>query len=106
MVNHAWKEFARNGGDPDLRFDAVGANYLDVCNVENTAEDADYAARARAGLRNLLAGRITEFSMFYPCHVPDRKAWFVMNARPLGGDFGGVVVSHVDVTEWQEENAP
>jgi two-component system CheB/CheR fusion protein len=104
MVNHAWKEFARNAGDTDLRYGAIGVNYLDVCSVEKSATDAQFAARARVGLKDLLGGKITEFSMFYPCHGPTERAWFVMNARRLGGDFSGVVVSHVNVTEWQAED--
>ncbi|MGS4943970.1 chemotaxis protein CheB [Meridianimarinicoccus sp. RP-17] len=104
MVNHAWKEFGRNAGDPGERYEAVGVNYLDVCRVEQGAPDSTFAEKARTGLGDLLAGKISEFSLFYPCHGRDERAWFVMNARPLGGDFGGAVVSHVDVTEWQKEN--
>jgi two-component system CheB/CheR fusion protein len=105
MVNHAWKEFARNASDGDLHYDAIGVNYLDACSVEKSDEDAQFASRARAGLKDLLAGRITDFSMLYPCHGPSGNAWFVMNARPLGGDFCGAVVSHVNVTEWRAEDS-
>lgn len=77
-----------------------GTNYLEVCRVDGEVSDAGYAGRAAEGLRAVLAGRLTQFTMEYPCHSPTEERWFVMHVRPLIGELRGAVVSHVNVTAW------
>jgi two-component system CheB/CheR fusion protein len=96
LVNRAWRDFAAENGNAALLGSGVGADYLDVCR-RSDGEDRAFGARVVAGIQGILDGTETRFSMEYPCHAPDRQRWFVMNAAPLQ-EFGGVVVSHVDVT--------
>ncbi len=106
MVNRAWEAFARNNGDPALMHSGTGQNYLEVCQVACETEGADSdAARAYQGLRRVLAGEQAHFSMEYPCHAPDQQRWFVMHATRLGGPRPGVVVSHIEVTDWRQKRA-
>lgn len=77
----------------------IGENYLDVCDrVEG--DDAEYAAASAAGIREVLAGDRTSFSMDYPCPGPDGSmCWFRLLVAPLPGPAGRrAVVMHIDVT--------
>jgi|GEM_PF-260916 len=97
-VNQAWEDFGRAAG-VDASQVGVGVNYLQV--VERAAIAGDQsAAQALAGLRSVLDGRQTSFQMQYPCHEPGGDHhWHLMTASPLGRPQGGVVISHLEVTE-------
>jgi two-component system, chemotaxis family, CheB/CheR fusion protein len=103
-VNEAWRRFARSNGDPDLQHCGIGSNYLTVCN--SASESDGDALRAHDGLRDVLAGRLTNFSLQYPCVSQNKQLWFVMHAAPVSHPGGGVVVSHVDITEWKQDPRP
>lgn len=90
--NAAWRAFAANNGGND---DAVGRNYLDVC---DRVEDP-YTTRLAAGIRALLAGGTEPVEVEYPCHSPTQQQWFVATAvvhRETGR--ARVVVQHPDIT--------
>jgi two-component system CheB/CheR fusion protein len=95
-VNRAWNDFARRNGDPHLRRTSVGSNYLDVT---ESSEDPT-AAEALLGLRAVLAGERASFRLEYPCHSPNQRRFFVMDAVRLDGPGGGAVVSHMETTTW------
>jgi PAS domain S-box-containing protein len=94
MTNRPWVEFAvANGG---VLSASLGDNYLQAC---DGAPGDQFADRAGAGLRGLLVGSETEFSMEYPCHGPGAKRFFVMRASRFAGPGAArLVVSHQDVT--------
>jgi PAS domain S-box-containing protein len=100
-VNYAsrsWLNFAqKNGGD--WTGVGPGADYLAVC--RSAAQKSDLLAQqALEGIEGVLAGRLAKFSLEYPCHEPEgRQRWFLMNVDPLPLAHGGVVISHVDITE-------
>jgi PAS domain S-box-containing protein len=96
MVNEPWERFAiENGGNPAGV--SVGVNYLEVCRRAVASGDGAAAAALR-GLEDVLAGRLSEFTVEYPCHAPDQQRWFLMHAkRALHG--GGIVLSHIDISE-------
>jgi len=97
MVNEPWKRFAcANGGDPGAV--SVGANYLEVC--RRAVADGDIGAEiALRGLDEVLAGRLDEFEMEYPCHSPQQERWFLMHAQRASASAARVVLSHTDITE-------
>ncbi len=97
-VNAAWRRFAADNGDPDLRHSGPGANYLQVC-ARAALEDGD-ARTAYDGLADVLAGRRGQFSFQYPCDSAGRRLWFLMHVAPVRHPGGGAVVSHVDITAW------
>ena len=103
LVNAAWRRFAADNGDADLRHSGPGSNYLRVC-ASAALSDAD-ARRAHDGVSAVLAGRLPSFSLQYPCHSRDRLRWFLMHAAPVAHPSGGAVVSHVDITAWVERGA-
>lgn len=80
VVNQAWERFAlANGGVPDEL--GVGINYLEVC--ARSAAEEPTAAAALHGLRQVLAGRIPEYSLEYPVHSPEEQRWYRLHARPM-----------------------
>jgi two-component system CheB/CheR fusion protein len=101
LVNEGWIRFARENGDPDLKHSGVGVNYLDVCAAHPNLPDATYAARAHKGILSVLQGRLSHFTMQYPCDAPNEARWFVMHVRPLTTEPGGAVISHINVSEWR-----
>ena len=95
-VNQAWLMFAvDNGGQPERT--GVGVNYLDLCARSAVAGCRD-AARVADGLRAVLAGHTVHSELEYPCPSPAVNRWFLLRITPLGGDPGGVVTSHVNIT--------
>jgi len=96
-VNAAWEAFARENGDPELRYTGIGANYLEVCRI---AAGEDHAVREIAArLEEVIEGKRAHLSWEYPCHSPEKKRWFLLSARPLGMEDAGAVVAHVDITQ-------
>ena len=100
LVNAAWRRFAQANGDSELSRSGPDSNYLEVCEASDP-EGGDYARRAVKGIRDVLGGVTTQFSMEYPCHSPDEERWFVMNVAPVQGQDYGAVISHVNVSSWR-----
>lgn len=97
-VNDAWSRFARDNGAPAALITGVGVNYLDVCR-QATGPASEGAQACLTGLLAVLAGSLAEFELEYPCHSPAVERWFFLRAAPLTSGAGGVVISHIDITE-------
>jgi formate hydrogenlyase transcriptional activator len=97
-ASRSWLNFAQeNGGD--WAGIGPGANYLAVSRTAVQKGDP-LAQQALEGIEGVLAGRLARMSMEYPCHEPrGRQRWFLMNVDPLPASPGGVVISHIDITE-------
>ncbi len=92
-VNPAWEREARENGAATAVVRGVGLDYLAACTGSGEA------ARARAGIAAVLAGRAADFRQEYGCpslRVPGR--WFQMVVTPPSGGRGAVVVHH-EITE-------
>ena len=96
-VNEPWRRFSEmNCGETATFY--VGQNYISVC--EQAALSGDQtAASLIGGLKSVLDGRCTRFSLEYPCHSPDEERWFIVWITPCkqGGE-SRVVVAHEDIT--------
>jgi EAL domain-containing protein (putative c-di-GMP-specific phosphodiesterase class I) len=93
MTNRAWARFAIDNGATARTGEQ---NYLAV---SDAAAAEETAVEASAGLRAIIAGRLAEFSLEYPCHSPTLERWYLMHAtRYTGPGEARVVVVHVDVT--------
>ncbi|MBE7556835.1 MAG: PAS domain S-box protein [Anaerolineales bacterium] len=95
-VNEGWERFAKANGDPELLHTGVGVNYLDVC---RRASGDLLAQAALAGIEAVLDGSQGIFTLEYPCPSPSESYWFTLYATPLAYEWGGAVVSHVNITE-------
>ena len=102
-VNQAWRDFAAAGTAAQDQVHE-GANYLAVCdqaahgpgaNSANSAEAAPFAAL----LREVLAGRRTQFQLEYPCHSPTEQRWFLVRVSRIAGSAPArFVAAHDNVT--------
>jgi PAS domain S-box-containing protein len=91
MTNRAWTRFAGEATDPA----AHGDNYLAVCD----AATDEWSQRSAIGLRAILAGEQSEFSMEYPCNGAQGGRWFVLRAtRYRGSGDARIVIARSDVT--------
>ncbi|WP_395736845.1 response regulator [Prosthecobacter sp.] len=97
-TNEAWLAFAE-ANDGAVEAMGVGTSYLAVCDASAASGDQD-AARFATGIREVMRGEVTRFSMEYPCHSPSQQRWFVGYVTPfLGNGPHSVVIAHVDVSE-------
>ncbi|WP_306549332.1 chemotaxis protein CheB [Desulfobulbus sp.] len=97
-VNEAWRMFA--AAHPPIRGNSnEGANYLTICDQAEGA-DAETAQAFAAGIRDVLQGRIDQFSLEYPCHSDEEQRWFIGRVLRLKG-YGNIhaVVVHENITE-------
>ncbi len=103
MINYAsksWEQFATENQGILNRL-SVGINYLDVCRrAANLGGDG--AKEALDGIGKVLAGKLQNFSMEYPCNDVKTARWFSMQVDRMPRDHGGVVISHTDITERKE----
>ena len=91
-VNRAWQEFAEENSLPVPAY-GIEINYLDTC---DTARDGGESA---AGIRSVLAGDSSSFSIEYPFHSPTQQRWFLMTVTPLSHSASsGAVIMHTDIT--------
>ncbi|MDO9583333.1 MAG: diguanylate cyclase [Desulfomicrobium sp.] len=97
-TNRSWKLFAQNNSLSD-QCRLQGENYITICD-SSTGVTAAEAKQAAAGIRAVLSGEASEFSLEYPCHSPREKRWFLMTVTPLAnaGVIDGAVVSHIQIT--------
>jgi PAS domain S-box-containing protein len=99
LVNEPWQRFARENGDPGLVACNVGTNYLKVC-MDSIGNGADEGARsAFSGISSVLQGQKDHFSLEYPCHMPNKNRWFILNASRLTGSRNAAVITHTDITD-------
>ena len=99
LANQAWRDFAERNGSQSLSHCGPGTNYLDICKIKDGA-DADIAQQVYYGLRKVLEGELERFTIKYPCHSPYQRRWFLMQATPIKHSSGGVLVSHINITDW------
>lgn len=100
-VNEAWREFALNNRTEDGKppeHTGVGVNYLGIC-LKCDDEYSGQAIEACEGIKSVIDGSVSVFTMEYPCHSPDVKRWFILKAEPLRTQDGGAVIIHTDITE-------
>jgi PAS domain S-box-containing protein len=103
-VNQAWERFARANGDPQLVHTCVGINYLEVCRTAAGNNSAE-AQQVMHGIAAVLAGKLDQFTIDYPCNSPNEERWFALRVTPLAGEHSGVVVAHEIITERRKADA-
>jgi diguanylate cyclase (GGDEF)-like protein/PAS domain S-box-containing protein len=102
-VNRAWREFTTAIG-PDRSDSNVceGANYLRVCD-EAAGPGSEEASAMAAGIRAVLCGAQSEFTIEYPCHSPAEERWFNASVTRLGtSSHAYVVVAHENITNQKQ----
>ncbi len=102
-VNESWSKFSLENslipGKP-YPYTDIGSNYLAACQ-SSINDDAGANNNPQEGIRAVLEGRLSTFSMEYPCHTADQQRWFKMKAMPVGSAKYGAVISHTDISEFK-----
>ncbi|HZS11476.1 MAG TPA: diguanylate cyclase [Nitrospirales bacterium] len=98
MVNPLWERYAKERND---LFPTTGGglvNYLEMCRTSAIGY-GEKAQEAAEGIESVLLGRRQNFFLDYrpPDMVPPR--WFVLSVVPLRRESGGVVITHLDITD-------
>lgn len=97
-VNDTWRKFATANDLLSPEF-GIGLNYVDICESAKGGNAVE-ARDAAAGLRAVLSGASTYYSLEYPCHSPSDRRWFEMTVTPLAEGMNlGAVVMHLNMTE-------
>lgn len=97
-VNEGWRRFA-TANVLQGRGQGVGCNYLHLCDGAQ-GDDSAEAVQVAAGIRAVLAGTATSYSIEYPCHSPSEQRWFLLKVAPLADvAITGAVVMHLAITE-------
>jgi DNA-binding CsgD family transcriptional regulator len=100
-TNRAWKRFAKQN-QLRMRPETKEINYLEICENTDVTTDRE-GLQVAAGIRDVIAGRLDEFVLDYPCHSPDEKRWFYMRVtRAPGPGPVRIVVSHENITSLRE----
>jgi len=96
-VNQTWQRF-QSAGPTYGPGPKVGHNYIEICDKEPESE-LNEARHIAAGIRSVLAGAVTIFSMDYRCHATSEERWFALTVTPLGDwPTRGAIVMHRDIT--------
>ena len=96
-VNAAWRTFGQENG-LRLPADAVGANYLRICEAA-TPPCHEEALRVAAAVRAALDGRDEPAAIEYPCHDQGRQRWFLVRIQPFDTPKGRrVLLVHENIT--------
>ena len=98
-VNEPWRIFARENSSPTTIVNHIGMPYLSVCKDSIGRDNDEGVEAAFIGIRSVLRGEQSQFTLEYPCHSPDEQRWFMMTVSKLKGAQGGVVISHANITE-------
>jgi PAS domain S-box-containing protein len=97
-VNDAWRRFARENGASASLESGVGLNYLEVCRTAS-GFSAEGAQECLTGLGAVLDDGLGEFESEYPCHSSSEQRWFLLRAVPLLDTEGGLVISHINISQ-------
>ncbi|MPZ22671.1 MAG: PAS domain S-box protein [Dehalococcoidia bacterium] len=95
MANDAWIRFA--GESPGRVHARLGGNYLEATRAWAT-RNPDVEAGI-AGLESVLAGDCDKVELEYAADGSEGRSWVLATITPLGGQGGGAIVSHSDITD-------
>jgi diguanylate cyclase (GGDEF)-like protein/PAS domain S-box-containing protein len=97
-VNAAWERFPGEDAIQRPGYE-IGLNYLEICDKAQ-GEDAADAHQVARGIRSVLEGTVSSFSIKYATHPPGGQSWFLLTVTPLAEDYrSGAVVMHLNITE-------
>jgi diguanylate cyclase (GGDEF)-like protein/PAS domain S-box-containing protein len=95
-VNDSWRRYSTTDEMPCGPGHGIGTNYVAVC---GNAADLPEAELIAAGIRSVLVGDRTSFSLEYECGPALQRLWFLLTVTPLASDrMNGVVVMQSDIT--------
>ena len=99
LVNDAWRLYASENEMSHQNGTCEGTNYLEVCdNAEGMHKEK--ATKMAAGIRSVMRGEKSEFTLKYPCHNQNEEQWFTARVTTFYNDgYKLTVVIHEPITE-------
>jgi signal transduction histidine kinase len=97
--NEAWLRLTVEDGMPSLPETAIGLSYFEVgCRGSGLSGGEIYTAYA--GIRDVLEGRRSLFTLEYPCRsrVDAEQRWFQLIVTPLANRQPGALIQQHDIT--------
>jgi PAS domain S-box-containing protein len=97
-VNESWRRFATENGYQNDGF-GVGLNYLKICD-ESLGNQATEAQTCAAGIRSVLCGLTTTFSIEYSCDSSSEQRWFLLTVTAFSDEqLSGATAMHMSITD-------
>ncbi len=104
MTNRAWKHFAGTNDAIEGSFDEA-VNYLEVC-CKAAAAGLVEAGEFAQGIRDVMGGARSEFTVEYPCHSPTTERWFLGRVSVFFLDGPPrTVIAHENITSRKQAEA-
>lgn len=97
-VNDTWKRIARESGLPNGDGIVPGANLLEAC-LSSTSADGSHADELFAGLRQVLKGSESLFTLDFSSGSGSAVRWWQISVVPLNQGQGGAVITQTETTE-------
>ena len=73
-------------------------NYLKVC--DSCRDDECEAASVGTAIRQVISGKLPEYTTQYPCHSPTEQHWYSLRVLPYRSEIERrVIVTHEDITQ-------
>ena len=96
-INESWRKFTLEN---NLGIPKYGVNYSYIAISEKaTGVDELSGKKIAKGIRDVISGVVSEFSLEYSCHLKNEKVWFQIIVSPLTDKTKkGAVVLHIDIT--------
>ncbi len=98
-VNQGWREFCGQiPAQPGESTGYLGSNYLGICERVFGPGAVDTMAMA-TGIRQVMDGAVTEFTLEYPCQSDTEHRWFLARITRFQDPSRNVVIAHENMTE-------
>lgn len=100
-TNAAWDACTQAKPDGAMLHPPIHSNYLDVFREPRNHPAKD---KALVGIQRVLEGSLSSFAVQYPRLTDSTDRWFLLHATPLV-NYGGAVISHIDLTVMKRAKA-
>ncbi|MGI9133044.1 MAG: PAS domain S-box protein, partial [Rhodoferax sp.] len=99
-VNEAWRRYGIEGQADQTLVQGCGLNYFGVLRSSIATPTGHQSLEILTGLERMAEHQTGKFSYEYPCVMPDGATlWYELHATPLKSKHGGLVISHIDITQ-------
>jgi diguanylate cyclase (GGDEF)-like protein/PAS domain S-box-containing protein len=96
-TNQAWNDYIKQT-DLNYQKNGLGMNYLEVFK-KGDIRCLDKENAALEGIKEILKGRKSSFTLEYPCHYEGKKHWYKMKVTPFSGrENYSAVISNEEIT--------
>ncbi|MFM2440975.1 MAG: hypothetical protein RLZZ349_702 [Pseudomonadota bacterium] len=90
-VNQAWRDMAFANSNNAGKFLCEGVNYLELCD-HISSFDKVFSKAMATGIRKVILGEESIYSLKYPCYTPNEKKWFTAKVTSYSNADGRCVV--------------